>query len=37
MKKDASLEIWIKVNEKEVPIPSTLSLFHLKNQFQAQR
>jgi sulfur carrier protein ThiS adenylyltransferase len=34
MKKDASLEIWIKVNEKEVPIPSTLSLFHLKNQFK---
>jgi len=34
MKKDASLEIWIKVNEKEAPIPSTLSLFHLKNQFK---
>lgn len=34
MKKDASHVIWIKVNEKEVSIPSTLSLFHLKNQFK---
>jgi sulfur carrier protein ThiS adenylyltransferase len=34
MKKDASHKIWIKVNEKEVSIPSTLSLFHFKNQFK---
>ena len=34
MEKDASHVIWIKVNEKEVSIPSTLSLFHLKNQFK---
>ena len=35
MEKDASHVIWIKVNEKEVSIPSTLSLFHLKNQFKS--
>jgi sulfur carrier protein ThiS adenylyltransferase len=34
MKKDASHEILIKVNEKEVSIPSTLSLFRFKNQFK---
>lgn len=34
MKEDVSREIRIKVNEKEVSIPSTLSLFHLKDQFK---
>ena len=34
MKEDVSQEIRIKVNEKEVSIPSTLSLFHLKDQFK---
>ena len=34
MEKDASHVISIKLNEKEVSIPSTLSLFHLKNQFK---
>jgi len=35
MEKDASHVISIKLNEKEVSIPSTLSLFHLKNQFKS--
>jgi sulfur carrier protein ThiS adenylyltransferase len=34
MKENVSDEIRIKVNEKEVSIPSSLSLFHLKNQFE---
>jgi len=34
MKKDGSYEIRIKVNEKEISIPSTLSLFHLRDQFK---
>jgi sulfur carrier protein ThiS adenylyltransferase len=34
MQEDVSRKIRIKVNEKEVFIPSTLSLFHLKNQFK---
>jgi sulfur carrier protein ThiS adenylyltransferase len=34
MKEDVSREIRIKVNEKEVSVPSTLSLFHLKDQFK---
>jgi sulfur carrier protein ThiS adenylyltransferase len=35
MQEDVSHEIRIKVNEKEVSIPSTLSLFHLKDQFKS--
>jgi len=34
MKEDVSHEIQIKVNEKEVSIPSTLSLLHLRDQFK---
>ena len=34
MKEDVSQEIRIKVNEKEVSIPSTLTLPHLKDQFK---
>jgi sulfur carrier protein ThiS adenylyltransferase len=34
MQEDVSHEIRIKVNEKEASIPSTLSLFHLKDQFK---
>ena len=34
MKENVSHEIRIKVNEKEVFIPSTLSLFHLRDQFK---
>ena len=34
MREDVSHEIRIRVNEKEVFIPSTLSLFHLKSQFK---
>ncbi len=34
MQEDVSHEIRIKVNEKEVSIPSILSLFHLKDQFK---
>jgi sulfur carrier protein ThiS adenylyltransferase len=34
MKEDVSREIRIKVNEKEVSVPSTLSLFHLRDQFK---
>jgi sulfur carrier protein ThiS adenylyltransferase len=36
MQEDVSHEIRIKVNEKEVLIPSTLSLFHLKDQFKPE-
>jgi sulfur carrier protein ThiS adenylyltransferase len=36
MQEDVSHEIRIKVNEKEVSIPSTLSLFHLKDQFKPE-
>jgi sulfur carrier protein ThiS adenylyltransferase len=34
MKEDNSREIRIKVNEREVSIPSTLSLLHLRDQFK---
>ena len=34
MKEDNSHEICIKVNEREVSIPSTLSLLHLRDQFK---
>jgi sulfur carrier protein ThiS adenylyltransferase len=34
MKEGVSHEIRIKVNEKEVSIPSTFSLFHLKDQYK---
>jgi sulfur carrier protein ThiS adenylyltransferase len=36
MKEDISHEIRIKVNEKEMSVLSTLSLFHLKNQFKSE-
>lgn len=34
MKEDVSDEIRVRVNEKEVSIPSILSLFHLRDQFK---
>jgi sulfur carrier protein ThiS adenylyltransferase len=36
MKEDISHQIRIKVNEREMSVLSTLSLFHLKNQFKPE-